>query len=80
MNTHTNNFRNNHKSERMIAIVVAVLTTLLLSGCGGTKVYNVDKTIVYKNSMYNVSSVKQIIANASGKLSDGSEVNSLLLK
>jgi hypothetical protein len=51
------------------------MTVVLLSGCGGTKVYNNDKTIVYRDSIYNVSKVRQINTSISGKLSDDSMIN-----
>jgi hypothetical protein len=51
------------------------MTVLLLTACGGTKVYNNDKTIVYRDSIYNVSTVKQISNKTTGKLSDDSVVN-----
>ena len=43
---------------RVAGILAAVLCALLLSGCGSTKVYTADKTLVYKDSLYNLSSVR----------------------
>ena len=57
---------------RLLALSVAVL---ILSACGSTKVYNNDKTIVYRDTIYNISTVKQIGTDVSGKLPDGSIVS-----
>jgi hypothetical protein len=52
-----------------------MMAVLLLASCGGTKVYNNNKTIVYRGSIYNVSAVKQISSKSSGKLADETTVN-----
>ena len=48
---------------------------ILLAGCGGTKVYNNDKTVVYNGAVYNLSAVKQVNAKSIGKLSDNNTVS-----
>ena len=60
---------------RTLILAISILTMVLLAGCGGTKVYNNDKTVVYNGAMYNVSAVKQISSKATGKLSDDNTVN-----
>jgi len=60
---------------RALVLIASIVTMLLLAGCGGTKVYNNDKTIVYRDSIYNVSTVRQINSTISGKLSDDSMIN-----
>jgi hypothetical protein len=55
--------------------VVVVLAVLLLVGCGSTKVYTADKTVVYQESVYNVSNVKVFTRRSSGQLADQSMVN-----
>ena len=37
-------------------VIVALMVTV---GCGSTKVYNTDKTVIYRSNMYNVSNVTQ---------------------
>src|SRR5690554_3658891 len=56
-------------------LLFLILAALMLSACGGTKIYNNDKTIVYNNSIYNVSSVKQISTSTTAKLGDDSTVD-----
>jgi len=60
---------------RTLVLAGSILTMLFLSGCGGTKVYNNDKTIVYRDSIYNVSAVRTIGSEISGKLSDDSIIS-----
>jgi hypothetical protein len=37
---------------------LSLLALCALSACGGTKVYTADKTVVYRDAIYNVSDVK----------------------
>jgi hypothetical protein len=60
---------------RSLLLAVTVISMLLLAGCGGTKVYNNSKTVVYNGAIYNLSSVDQITSIISGKLSDSKTVN-----
>ena len=60
---------------RMLVLTISILTMLLLAGCGSTKVYNNDKTVVYNDAIYNLSKVKQINSKISGKLSDDNTVD-----
>ena len=60
---------------RALTLIASVLTILLLTACGGTKVYNNDKTVVYRDAVYNISKVKQITSKTTGKLADDSSVN-----
>ena len=60
---------------RVLTLAASVLTILLLTACGGTKVYNNDKTVVYRDAVYNISKVKQINSKISGKLADDSSVD-----
>ena len=59
---------------RSTTLIASIMTILLLTACGGTKVYNNDKTVVYRDAVYNVSKVKQITAKITGKLADDSNV------
>ena len=47
---------------------------LLMAACGGTKVYNVDKTITYRDSLYNMSTVRQVSGREEAKLESGDVV------
>ena len=73
------NVRNASKSQgrsgRMFILAASIMVTLLLIGCGSTKVYNNDKTVVYNGAVYNISKVKQINAINKGKLSDSKTVD-----
>ena len=60
---------------RSITLIASIMTILLLTACGGTKVYNNDKTVVYRDAVYNVSKVKTITSKTTGKLADDSSVN-----
>ena len=69
------NTKTNRKYGRVLTLTASVLTILLLTACGGTKVYNNDKTVVYRDAVYNISKVKQITSKTTGKLADESSVN-----
>lgn len=60
---------------RTLVLAVSIMAMLLLAGCGSTKVYNNDKTVVYNGALYNLSAVKQITSKSIGKLSDDNTVN-----
>ena len=70
-----NSADSSHRFGRALVLIASIVTILLLTSCGSTKVYNNDKTIVYQDSVYNVSKVKQISSKTTGKLSDDSIVN-----
>ena len=48
---------------------------IALAGCGSTKVYTADKTILYNGSIYNMANVQQVSGRIEGQLPDGSTVN-----
>ena len=58
-----------------LVLAASIMAMFLLAGCGSTKVYNNDKTVVYNGAVYNMSAVKQINAKSMGKLSDDNTVN-----
>lgn len=60
---------------RTLTLVASIMTILLVTACGSTKVYNNDKTVVYRDAVYNISKVKQINSKISGKLADDTSVN-----
>ena len=61
--------------SRTLVLIASIVTILLLTSCGSTKVYNNDKSIVYRDSIYNVSKVRQINSTITGKLADDSTVS-----
>jgi hypothetical protein len=69
-NTQTNRF-----FGRAFMLTASIMTILLLTACGSTKVYNNDKTVVYNGAVYNISKVNQITSKISGKLADDSNVD-----
>ena len=62
---------------RMHYLYTFLLTVgmIALAGCGSTKVYTADKTIVYNGNIYNMANVQQISGRVDGQLPDGSTVN-----
>jgi len=59
------------KSVAFIAFCAIVLS---LAGCGSTKVYTADKTIVHNGSIYNVSNVKVFSYDVEGILADNKTI------
>ena len=76
MHAAKNSSKTQYRLGRTIVLLASVLSMLLLAGCiSSSKVYNNDKTVVYKGTMYNMANVKQINSTITGKLEDGKEVN-----
>ncbi len=49
-----------YTSRPYFAAAVLMVCYLLLAGCGSTKVYTADKTMVYNGNLYNLTQVSQI--------------------
>jgi len=60
---------------KRITLFLLVVCVLSLAGCGGTKVYTIDKTIVYRDNIYNLSNVQKIGSRSEGLLPNGDVVN-----
>ena len=60
---------------RVSRIVLLLMMVFVVSACGGTKVYDSSKTIVYKGSIYQVTDVKQIASKIEAVKADKSTVN-----
>ena len=60
---------------RLRHALIAGLALTLLAGCGGTKVYDTTKSIVYRDSIYQVTNVQTIRRSTTGVLADSSTVN-----
>jgi hypothetical protein len=61
-------------SQYLLVFLLAV-GMIALAGCGSTKVYTAEKTMVYKDSLYNLSGVKQVGSRIEGNAADGTTVN-----
>ena len=60
---------------KRIAALLLLAGIMALPGCGSTKVYTADKTLVYKNSLYNLSNVQRLGSRVEGTLPNGDKVN-----
>jgi hypothetical protein len=60
---------------KFFALMILALTFLSLAGCGSTKVYTADKTIVYNGTIYNLGNVQRVTSRMDGKLPSGDTVN-----
>jgi len=56
------------KEATCVIVIVALMVTV---GCGSTKVYNTDKTVIYRSNMYNVSNVTQYSSKLEAKTTEG---------
>ena len=62
-------------AARLAVLLTTLLLAALLAGCGSTKVYTADKTIVYRDSLYNLSNVQKISPTIEATLPNGDQVN-----
>jgi hypothetical protein len=60
------------KAATCAIVIVALIVTV---GCGSTKVYNTDKTVIFKGSMYNVSNVTHYSSKIEAKTTAGDTVD-----
>lgn len=71
----TNPSRGKSRIGRTIVLAACVLSMLLLAGCiSSSRVYNNDKNVVYRGTMYNLANVKQINSVITGTLKGDKEV------
>lgn len=66
--------RCNPSLARHLAVGLLLGCLLALGGCGSTKVYTADKTVVYKGNLYNLANVQRIGSRVEANLADGSTV------
>ncbi len=73
----SNSKKPDHKRSFSQAFMTVALLLIAASlvGCGSTKVYTADKTVVYKDSVYNVSNVKVFTVKNEAVLADKSTVD-----
>jgi hypothetical protein len=55
---------------RGLLTVSLAVCLMILAGCGSTKVYNSNKTIAFRDSVYNVTDVKVYSAKSEAVISD----------
>lgn len=68
---------NNHRPHASLirAVLLALTVTLLAVSCGSTKVVTANKTMVYRDAIYNVSSVDVFKRSTEATGADGGSVN-----
>ena len=60
---------------RQTFVFLILAAMLVLSGCGSTKVYTANKTIVYGGTIYNMSTVQRIGSRVEGVPAEGDMIN-----
>ena len=60
---------------RRAGALILTFCMIALIGCGSTKVYTADKTMIYRDDLYNMSNVQRIGSRVDGKLENGEVVN-----
>jgi len=60
---------------RRCSILALIAVIMALPGCGSTKVYTADKSLVYGSTLYNLSAVKSVSPRIEGTLADGKKIN-----
>jgi len=71
----TNLLKRENGFGRKMVLAISVLSMLLLAGCiSSSRVYNNDKNVVYKGTMYNLANVKQINSVITATLADDKQV------
>jgi hypothetical protein len=59
----------------LLPIILLAACVAMVAGCGSTKVYTADKTIVYSGALYNMGNVQRITSRVDGQLPDGTQVD-----
>lgn len=69
----------NHAMKRNLlrhaGTVALAFCLALMAACGSTKVYTADKTVIYRDSIYNISNVQRITSKKLAVTPAGQEVN-----
>ncbi len=60
---------------RLVGVCLLVLLVAGLTGCGSTKVYTAQKTIVYNGEIYNLGNTQRVGSRIDGLKADGQTVN-----
>jgi outer membrane protein assembly factor BamE (lipoprotein component of BamABCDE complex) len=64
-----------HRPARLLITILLAALALALAGCGSTKVYTTNKTIVYNGSLYNMGNVQRVGSRVEGVLPDGKAID-----
>ncbi|MEE4173502.1 MAG: hypothetical protein V2I57_04555 [Xanthomonadales bacterium] len=64
-----------NRTHTFRSLLIALAAGIALAGCGGTKVYDTSKTIVYNGSVFQVTDVKQISSRIEGVTPDKQVIN-----
>jgi hypothetical protein len=60
---------------RYLVVFLLALSVLSMAGCGSTKVYTAQKSIVYRGEIYNLGNIQKVGSRVEGKLPNGDVVN-----
>jgi hypothetical protein len=60
---------------RLIGFCLLAILVAGLSGCGSTKVYTAQKSVVYNGNIYNLGNTQRVGSRIDGLQSDGETVN-----
>lgn len=60
---------------RLLSLTLAAAMAVFLAGCGSTKVYSVQKNVVYNGALYNVSNIKVMASSVEARLDNGTTLN-----
>lgn len=57
------------------AILLAIVVAATVAACGSTKVYTADKTVVYRDAIYNVANVSVFTRKSEAVISEDNMIN-----
>jgi len=60
---------------RYLVVFLLAISVLSMAGCGSTKVYTAQKSIVYRGEIYNLGNIQKVGSRVEGKLPNGDVVN-----
>ena len=60
---------------RYLLVFLLALSVLSMAGCGSTKVYTAQKSIVYRGEIYNLGNIQKVGSRVEGQLPNGDVVN-----
>ncbi len=64
-----------YRLKTVLNCIILILVALTIASCGSTKVYTADKTVVYRDSIYNVSNVQVLKRKSEGVISDDQTID-----
>lgn len=60
---------------KYLVVLVLAVAVLSMAGCGSTKVYTAQKSIVYRGEIYNLGNIQKVSSRVEGQLPNGDMVN-----